>query len=265
MSTEPSQESDSKNGGQNDVPPDEDEQSLEMLGRVYREAMARRAAPPVEETGQSEPADTTTPRAAETDDSAKQVLASDPARDDEDPVPVTPRTILEAMLFVGSAEGGLTTRQAASLIRGVSPQEVEQLVDELNASYDADQSAFRIRQNSDGLHLALQQDLEPIRQQLYGRVREARLGHAAIEALAVVAYHQPVTHEEVDRLRNRQSGPVLNLLVRRDLLSVERDSSERRVRRYRTTPRFLKLFGMESIDDLPQATTPQGADFLDES
>jgi segregation and condensation protein B len=168
------------------------------------------------------------------------------------------------MLFVGLKEGEITARHAASLIRGVSPQEIETLVDELNASYEADQSAFRIRQSSNGYRLVLESELEPIREQFLGRIREARLGGAAIEVLAIVAYHQPVTMEEVDRLRNRQSGPVLNLLVRRELLQVERDGDNRRIRRYRTTPRFLSLFGMDSIEDLPQAQTPQGTDFLDE-
>jgi segregation and condensation protein B len=168
------------------------------------------------------------------------------------------------MLFVGISQGNLSARRAASLIRGVSPREIEQLVDELNDSYAADGAAFRIQSGSDGYRLALEADLEPVRRQLHGRIREARLGHAAIEVLAVVAYHQPVTLDEIDRLRNRHSGPVLNLLVRRDLVSLERDPENRRIRRYRTTPRFLELFGMESIDDLPQAHSPQGADFLDD-
>jgi segregation and condensation protein B len=112
--------------------------------------------------------------------------------------------------------------------------------------------------------MALEADLNPIREHFLGRIREARLGGAAIEVLAIVAYHQPVTLEEVDRLRNRQSAPVLNLLVRRELLQVERDAENRRIRRYRTTSRFLSLFGMDSIEDLPQAQTPQGSDFLDD-
>lgn len=234
-----------------------EDHSLEMLGRVYSEAVRRREAetPGLDTpTGAGGSIPTETERAIEP---ALQISA-------EDDCPVTPRTILEAMLFVGMKDSGLTPRKAASLIRGVSPSEIERLIAELNESYAADNSAFRIQDDADGFRLVLEQDMEPVRQVFLGRIREARLGSAAIEALAVVAYHQPVTMDDVDRLRNRQSGPVLNLLVRRELLAVERDPENRRLRRYRTTPRFLELFGMDSIEDLPQAHSPHGTDFLDE-
>ncbi len=234
-----------------------EDHSLEMLGRVYSQAVSRREAEPPAERLQL---DSDHASSSETEP-AVEVPLQDPS---DDACPISPWTILEAMLFVGMKESGLTSRKAASLIRGVSPQEIERMVDELNESYEANHSAFRIRLDSDGYRLVLEQDLESIRQLFFGRIREARLGSAAIEALAVVAYHQPVTMDDVDRLRNRQSGPVLNLLVRRELLAVERDSENRRVRRYRTTPRFLELFGMDTIEDLPQAHSPNGTDFLDE-
>ena len=234
-----------------------EDHSLEMLGRVYSQALGRRDVKSIAAGLQAE-SDLNPLAAAEL---PVEVPLSDPS---DDSCSISPHTILEAMLFVGMKQSGLTPRKAASLIRGVSPQEIERMVDELNESYSADHSAFRIRLDSDGYRMALEQDLESIRQLFFVRIREARLGSAAIEALSVVAYHQPVTMDDVDRLRNRQSGPVLNLLVRRELLAVERDPENLRVRRYRTTPRFLELFGMDSIEDLPQAHTPQGTDFLDE-
>jgi segregation and condensation protein B len=79
------------------------------------------------------------------------------------------------------------------------------------------------------------------------------LSQAAIEVLAVVAYHQPATAEEVDRLRNHHSSAILNQLVRRDLLAVHRDPHDKRTRRYTTTDRVLSLFGLDAIADLPQA------------
>ena len=169
------------------------------------------------------------------------------------------------MLFVGNeSDAGLTARKAASLIRGVSPAEVEQLVAELNQEYAADRAAYRIIQNDDTFRLQLCDDLNEIRARLHGRIRKAHLSHAAIEVLAVVAYHQPATTEEVDRLRNHKSGPILNQLVRRELLSVVREDTDRHIRRYVTTERFLGLFGLESIDDLPQAHIDNELEFLDQ-
>jgi len=71
--------------------------------------------------------------------------------------------------------------------------------------------------------------------------------------LALVAYHEPLTRDEVGRLRNTPSGAVLSQLVRRQLLRQERSEAAPRVVRYRTTQRFLDLFGLESLADLPQS------------
>jgi segregation and condensation protein B len=250
-----------------------EEHSLELLGKVYSQAMERRDKERSGSEGPEAPRDSTELPPDSSDATIGELLGSPPERSRADAdksstaadaCPVNPKTILEALLFVGLPESSISARLAASLIRGVSPDEIEQLVDQLNQSYEADHAPFRICRDADGLRLSLMDELDPIRQRVLGPIRESRLGSAAIEVLAVVAYHQPVTTDDVDRLRNRHSGPVLNLLVRRELLTVERDPENRRLRRFRTAPRFLELFGLDSIEDLPQAHSPHGADFLDE-
>ncbi|MEX0977732.1 MAG: SMC-Scp complex subunit ScpB, partial [Pirellulales bacterium] len=74
------------------------------------------------------------------------------------------------------------------------------------------------------------------------------------EVLAAVAYHEPITSEEVTRLRGTASGHVLAHLVRRQLLRLDRvaDSSRRVV--YCTTDRFLELFSLKSLADLPRSS-----------
>ena len=112
----------SESGDDADLDASEDH-SLEMLGRVYSEAVTRRAT----ESGEASlPALTGDPLPSEADAPADSAI--DPFSDDA--CPVNPRTILEAMFFVGVQGSGLTARKAASLIRGVSPKEIEQLVDE---------------------------------------------------------------------------------------------------------------------------------------
>ena len=78
-----------------------------------------------------------------------------------------------------------------------------------------------------------------------------RLSPASVEVLSVVAYHQPVTAQQVQSLRDAPSGPQLAQLVRRQLLRVEREEGHSRRPTYVTTPRFLQLFGLASLDDLP--------------
>jgi segregation and condensation protein B len=71
--------------------------------------------------------------------------------------------------------------------------------------------------------------------------------------LALVAYRQPATKQEVETLRGADSGALLRQLVRRGLVAVlQRADADRREVAYGTTPRFLELFGLRSLDDLPQ-------------
>lgn len=171
--------------------------------------------------------------------------------------PISPRSIAEAILFVGHPENQpLSSRLMAALMRGVSPAEVDQLVEELNASYRAEQAPYEIAVVAGGFMLQLRPEYSRLRNKLYGRVREARLSQAAIEVLALVAYNQPVGRERIDQLRGKPSGALLSQLVRRDLLSVQRSTERPREMVYRTTERFLDIFGLDSLDDLPQADGP---------
>jgi len=173
----------------------------------------------------------------------------DPADEDDD---VSPRTILEAMLFVGSADNApLPSRQLAGLMRGVGPREIDELVRQLNDDYAANNCPYQIVSEGAGYRLTLHESMSALRARFGGRVRQARLSPVAIEVLAIVAYHQPVTGEEVSDARGRTSGGVLSQLVRRQLLRIERASEKPRTVHYFTTERFPKLFGMKSLEDLP--------------
>lgn len=169
---------------------------------------------------------------------------------------VSPRTILEAMLFVGHPENQpLTSEKVASLMRGVRAQEIDELVVELNRSYDEEGCPYRVESAGAGYQLVLRDEFHSLRDVFYGRVKAAKLSQAAVDVLAIVAYKQPLTREEVDALRGRPSGSLLAQLVRRQLLRVERPHDKPRTPRFCTTDRFLQLFGLESLRDLP--STPE--------
>lgn len=166
---------------------------------------------------------------------------------------ITPRSILEAMLFVGGGDQPLGAERVAGLMRGVRATEIDDLVRELNERYDADGCPYRIEGEGNGYRLALRAAFEPVRDKVLNRTREARLSAAAVEVLSIIAYNGPRTSEEVARLRGRPSGAILSQLVRRQLLSIERDPAAPRLARYTTTPRFLSLLGLESLEDLPRS------------
>lgn len=228
-------------------PDDEVEVSLDELGAAYARAAAEHdpdafaAAAPDDEAASSE---------------SNQAEPVNVAADDEPAADVvTPEAIIEAALFVGHPENKpLTEQRLASLMRGVSSDEVVQLIDQLNQSYrDADQG-IRIVQDEHGYRMTIAAEVENMRRSFLGKVREARLSQSAIEVLALVAYQPGITAQQVVDQRGRESNSLLNQLVRRQLLSIQRVRPEeggRAIPHYYPTERFLVLFGLESLSDLP--------------
>ena len=158
------------------------------------------------------------------------------------------------MLFVGDrGNRPLTAARAAELMRGVEPGEVGELVGELNRRYAAGGCPYYAAEDSDGYRLTLRKPFHPLREQFYSRIRQARLSQAAIDVLAIVAYQQPLSAEQIGAVRGRPSGPVLSQLVHRGLLRIERLPGKRRIVQYFTTERFLQLFGLQTLANLPQS------------
>ena len=214
------------------IPEDGIELSLDELGRAYARASGVEPAPlAIEED--VEPA----------------------GRDDDADCELSPKSILEAMLFVGAPDPSepLTTRKIASWIRGVSPKEVTQLAKELQAEYEETGSAFRLERERNQLRLVLADEYDAILDSFYGETRKAKLSQQAIDVLAIVAYKQPIPRDIVNELRSRDCGSILNQLVKRNLISWELEEEKSKTKVYRTTDRFLDLFGLESIEDLPQS------------
>ena len=101
--------------------------------------------------------------------------------------------------------------------------------------------------------MVLDDSLNAFRDDFYGRNREIKLNQSSNDVLAVVAYHQPATRDQIDSIRGKSSGSILNQLVKRELLVQEKTNETPVTKQYRTTDRFLDLFGLTEIEDLPQS------------
>ncbi|WDI45041.1 SMC-Scp complex subunit ScpB [Bremerella sp. P1] len=227
--------------------------SLDRLSETYAEALGNRPVPFQEETPPESDEE------APDDESTAEAISrlADEAEAD-DPCELSPTTILEAILFVGHASNDkLTAEKAASVMRGVQADEIDDLVSQLNRKYESEGCPYEITAVGGTYRMALRDEFRPLREKFYGKVREAKLSQPAIDVLSLVAYNQGATREEVDDMRNKPSGPILTQLVRRRLLRVQPDPEDKRLKRYTTTERFLQLFGLTSLDDLPQ---PQSLD-----
>jgi segregation and condensation protein B len=224
--------------------PEDQGLSLEELSTAYAELLQRGTTP-------YEEPQTVAPTPAESESVAAPPFEPDAADIDCD---LTPKSILEAMIFVGDAKNApLTSRRVAGLMRGVRPAEIDELVRELNEEYQREGNAFEIVSADAGYVLQLRPEWSSLRDSFYGRVREAKLTQTAIDVLAIVAYRQPIRRDEIDQVRGLPSGGVLSQLLRRGLLQMDRGEGKPKSLHYRTTDRFLQLFGLESLAELPQS------------
>ncbi|MCA9114996.1 MAG: SMC-Scp complex subunit ScpB, partial [Planctomycetaceae bacterium] len=217
--------------------------------------------PSLEEDGTTSPASASTGDAPLDDDAEPGTSSAPPlnlheamaATGDERHPSVTPKQVLEAALFVGGDP--LTVRQLQNLLRGrFERTAIVRLLEELNQQYEAQLRPYEIQLGEGGYRLNLRDEFEPIRSSAFGLgPREIRLSQDHLEILSLVAYHQPVTREEIEEATGRGVSGVLRQLVRRELIGVERDPEQPKLVRYVSTDRFLQVFGLGGLDELPQA------------
>ena len=159
------------------------------------------------------------------------------------------RQIVEALLL--AAQEPLPAARIASVIPRATPKLVGELVAELDEEYRKHERAFELREVAGGFQLRPRADFAGYLQQLQPE-RPTRLSPAALETLSIVAYKQPVTRAEVERIRGVDVGAVLRSLVERKLVRIagHREVPGRPML-YATSKRFLEVFGLAGLDDLP--------------
>jgi segregation and condensation protein B len=167
------------------------------------------------------------------------------------PAPPSAEQIVEALLFVGGPP--LTAAAACAAIRGLTPDGFLAAADALGRRYRRQRRPYGVVPRDEGFALAVLPAFRGLRERLVGGPREARLGQPALDVLSVVAYRQPVGKAEVDAVRGADSAAVLRQLVRLGLVAVRhRAEAGAPEVRYGTTPRFLSVFGLSSLDELPR-------------
>ncbi len=232
---------------------DEEEFSLDQLSQAYAAALKTRGESP-EDVHESEQTSTTQPIQANASPREEEEEEQVPEIDDDASCSISPESIIESILFVGAPKGvTLNSRKIAAVLRDVSPKEVTQTVRALNAKYEKENAAFRIESDGGVFKMKLDPALVEFQQEFFGRNRQVRLSQAAIDVMAIVAYNQPATKDLVEKIRLKPSGGVLAQLVRRELLVVEAGESNSKIKYYSTTDRFLDLFQLEELADLPQS------------
>ena len=158
---------------------------------------------------------------------------------------------VEAVLFL--AREPLTVRKLSQFANLADGTEARTLARRLNELYDALGRAFRVEEVAGGMQLLTRSHFAPWLKQLTGVPGEIRLSAPALETLAVVAYRQPVLRADVEAIRGVGCGEVLRQLTERNLIRIGGRSEELgRPYLYSTTKRFLQIFGLRSLEELPR-------------
>jgi segregation and condensation protein B len=156
------------------------------------------------------------------------------------------RTV-EALLFLSSEPVS-----AADLAEAAecSADELTAALEELAAAYAPGERGLVLRELAGGYTLATAPETEAAARRLLARPRTPPLTPAQAETLAIVAYLQPVSRPEITRIRGVSADSAAATLLERGMVE-EGGRSQFGAVLYRTTPLFLKLFGLRSLDDLP--------------
>ena len=155
--------------------------------------------------------------------------------------------ILEALLFV--APGAVTLGQLATAL-DITNRKVEACLDELEQIYQS--RGLRLQRHSGRVQLTTAPEAAQVVEHFLGLEATSSLSRAALEALSIVAYQQPVTRPHIDSVRGVNSDGVLKNLLSKGLIQeVGRAESPGRPILYSTTPEFLGYFGLSSLEELP--------------
>ena len=158
--------------------------------------------------------------------------------------------IIEALLF----SSPYPLKQ--SLIDKAFPNEsinLENQISELNNQYLKEGHAFEICEISGGYQLVSKKEYEHYINLILGKKNEYTLSRPALDTLAIVAYKQPISKNEIESIRGVDSGGVLKTLITNSLVEIKgRSSSPGRPLLYKTSDQFLNFFGLNNLSGLPK-------------
>ena len=158
--------------------------------------------------------------------------------------------LVEAILLM---EGDAVDESAIAKIGGISKETVIAALENLSERYTAADCGLELSRIGGGIMIYAKREYWENLRDRYGKKNEGKISRAAMETLAIVAYQQPVTRPEIEKIRGVSADNMIRLLMEKELIETagKSDTLGRPVT-YRTTKNFLKLFRLNSIADLPK-------------
>ena len=166
------------------------------------------------------------------------------------------KNTLESLLFV--SETPLSVKKVSSFLKDATAEEIQAAFRTLKEEINQMNRSFQVLEIAEGFQLVTRPEFHRWAKELYKVISKTRLSKAALEALAIIAYKQPVTRAEIEAIRGVEvSDLVQNLLEKRMIRILGRAETPGRPLLYGTTHEFLIHFGLRDLMDLPQVSEIQ--------
>ena len=169
--------------------------------------------------------------------------------------PITLEKVTAAIEAILYAAGHPVEYAKLSEVLGLSVKDVKNMVEAMSREYNSEKSprGVLLLTYPDTCQFATKEEFLPYIREALGIKRGGNLSNSTMEALAVVAYNQPVTRAYVDAVRGVDSSYAMTSLIDKGLIeSLSRLDAPGRPMLYTTTDKFLRVFGLSSLDDLPE-------------
>ncbi len=169
-----------------------------------------------------------------------------------------PTAAIEAIIF---AAGYPMKYEKLASVLGLTPSEVKRYVSELAEKYNDDEHGIMVLMFPETCQFCTKELHMPYIKEALGIKRGGNLSASSMEVLAIVSYNQPVTRSFVDLVRGVDSSYAMNSLVDKGLIETcGRLDAPGRPMLYGTTDKFLRVFGLNSVDELPEVELLRASD-----
>lgn len=158
--------------------------------------------------------------------------------------------IIEAMLF---STGSIITIKDIMNIVELGSEDIEKIMQKMRTKYESENSGIELIKINDGYQLCTKKEYHEYIYPLFDNRAKPTISNAALETLSIIAYNPKITRSEIDAIRGVNSdGTIYKLLEYNLIEEAGKLDAPGRPTIYRVTPEFMRMFGISSLDDLPE-------------
>ena len=160
------------------------------------------------------------------------------------------KAIIESMLFASGRE--IKIEEFMSILE-LSKEDVEKIIENMQNEYGEDNRGIEIIKVNNGYQLCTKKEYYDYIYPLFDNRAKPNISNAALETLSIIAYNPKITRSEIDAIRGVNSdGTIYKLLEYNLIEEAGKLDAPGKPTLYKVTPNFMKMFGISSLDDLPE-------------